>query len=95
MRPECSKRDSNVTQPTRGASRAEECPFELIAIRNPVLDVWSLTVKSTTHNHEATAAQSHPKQRKQDITPALKEKIKASTKAGITPAQMVTAFRQS
>lgn len=73
-------------------SRLTNCPFELLGKKED--DVWILTIKNGTHNHEPLKDISeHPYARRFTEDEILQ--IKEMTEAGLKPHQVLKRLRQS
>lgn len=75
------------------STRATECKFSIVATRSGDDGTWSLRISESAHNHAATHAKSHPSLRKAQITPEIKQRIKAAG-SKVPPAQIISSLRQ-
>lgn len=69
-----------------------ECEFEAIALLK-LDDMWYLTVKKPTHNHEATQAVSHSSLRKSLMTPEIQKTIETQSILNVPPQKIIAGLR--
>ena len=72
-------------------SRLIDCPFKCTAYLQ--VDKWVLIVENGSHNHEPTLAGSHPSHRQNALTLDVRDDIVNMSRAGSTPAQIITKLR--
>ena len=75
------------------SSCQDECPFELIATRDLVLETWSLSIKNSHHNHPPTLAGSYPVHRKMAMTPRVKHTIANQSGIHATAMHILSSLR--
>ena len=74
------------------STRLTECPFELIAHRNPETSQWNLTIKNSEHNHPATLAGAHTVHRKAARTEEIQNTIAVQTRINSSAKQILSAI---
>jgi alpha-glucosidase len=71
------------------STRKIECPFSLYASKKKD-DIWYLTVKNSSHNHEAISPSGHSIHRRP--SEEIRSKVETMGKANIKPRQILSAL---